>query len=174
MKLSKELIDMLNKQISNERFNEAFYWSCATYFDELNLENIATYFKLHAKEERSHAEKFYEFLDENGARVIIDAVPAPERSFKSFSHPFELAVLAEEKTSLNIRNLCIQADKDNDHRALNFLRKFEEEQQEEEDLWSYNLSRANLADGDKAATLILDSEMAQRAVNGNKKYKYND
>ena len=43
--------------------------------------------------------------------------------------------------------------------------------EEEEDLWNYNLERAKLADGDKAATLILDHEMAQREANGNKKYK---
>ena len=55
--------------------------------------------------------------------------------------------------------------------AARFLREFELEQQEEEDLWNYNLDRAKLADGDKAATLILDHEMAQREANGNKKYK---
>ena len=156
MKLSNKLISMLNTQLNNERFNEAFYWSCATYFDSLDLENIAMYFKLHAKEERSHAEKFYDFLDENGAKVIIDGLPSPERNFKDFSHPFELAVLAEEKTSDSIRELCKQASKEEDHRALRFLREFELEQQEEEDLWNYNLSRAKLANGDKAATLILD------------------
>lgn len=174
MKLSKELIDMLNKQLNHERFNEAFYWSCASYFDSLNLENISTYFKLQAKEERKHAERFYDFIDENGAKVIIDSVPAPERNFKSFSQPFELAVLAEEKTSLLIRNLSIQASKENDIRSLRFLMTFEDEQQEEEDLWNYNLSRAKLAENDNAATLMLDAEMSQREANGNKKYKYID
>ena len=84
---------------------------------------------------------------------------------------FELAVVAEEVTSEKIRKMSEVAAAEGDHRALKFLREFEAEQQEEEDLWTYNLDRAKLADGDKAATLILDHEMAQREANGNKKYK---
>ena len=174
MKLSDKLITMLNEQLNHERFNEAFYWSCATYFDNLDLENIATYFKLHSEEEKSHAERFYDFLNDNGAKVVIDGLPSPERNFKNFVHPFELAVIAEEKTSELIRSLCKQADKDDDYRALNFLKGFEQEQQEEEDLWNYNLSRAKLANGNDAAILIIDHEMAQRKAFNNKKYKCND
>ncbi len=174
MKMNKKLAQLMNEQVNHERFNEAFYWSCATYFDSLNLENIATYFKLHALEERSHAERFYNYLDENGERVIIDAVKAPERNFKSMTNAFELAVVAEEATSEKIRKMAEMAADIGDYRALKFLKEFELEQQEEEDLWTYNLSRAELADGDKAATLIFDHEMAQREANGNKKYKYKD
>ena len=171
MKMNKKLAQLMNEQVNHERFNEAFYWSCASYFDSLSLENIATYFKLHALEERSHAERFYNYLDENGERVIIDAVKAPERDFKSMTQAFELAVVAEEVTSEKIRAMSKLAADLEDHRAARFLREFELEQQEEEDLWTYNLSRAKLADGDKAATLIFDHEMAQREGNGNKKYK---
>lgn len=172
MKLNEKLVKLLNQQVNHERFNEAFYWSCGSYFDSLDLENIGNYFKLHAKEEREHAERFYNFLDENGERVIIDAVPAPAKDFKSFSQPFELAVLAEERTSQLIRDMCKLALKEDDYRSLKFLKDFELEQQEEEDLWTYNLSRAKLAEDDKAAILIIDHEMAQREKNGNKKYKY--
>ena len=87
------------------------------------------------------------------------------------TNAFELAVVAEEVTSEKIREMSKLAAKLEDHRAARFLREFELEQQEEEDLWNYNLDRAKLADGDKAATLILDHEMAQREANGNKKYK---
>ena len=44
MKMNKKLAQLMNEQVNHERFNEAFYWSCASYFDSLDLENIATYF----------------------------------------------------------------------------------------------------------------------------------
>lgn len=171
MKLSDKMIKKLNEQIQHELLNEHFYWSCASYFDFLDLDNIAKYFRLHAAEEKTHAERFYDYINENGGRAIIPEVKKPICDFKNIVHPFELSVIAEEDTSKNIREISKLAAEEQDHRTIHFIHSFELEQQEEEDLWNYNLSRAKLAEKDNGALLILDHEMAQRKKFNNKKYE---
>lgn len=174
MKLSEKMLKILNEQIAHELFNEHFYWACAAYFDYIDLDNIARYFRLHAAEEKTHADKFYDYINDNGGRAIIPEVKKPMGEFKNVVHPFELAVQAEEDTSENIRKISKLAAEEQDHRTIHFIHEFELEQQEEEDLWNYNLSRVKLAEKDNSALLILDHEMSQRAAFGNKKYKPQD
>ena len=50
-----------------------------------------------------------------------------------------------------------------------FSKTFELEQQEEEDLWIYNLNRAKIVGKDPAALLKFDCEMAMRRQYGIKK-----
>ena len=171
MELDNKILNKLNEQIAHELFNEHFYWACASYFDEIGLSNIAMYFRLHAAEEKTHAEDFYDFINANGGKAIIPEVKKPMCDFKNIVHPFELAMVAEKDTSKQIRELSKLASELQDFRTLEIARKYELEQQEEEDLWSYNLKRAKLAEKDDGALLILDHEMAQRKAFGNKKYK---
>ena len=171
MKLDKKLEKMLNEHMNHERFNETFYLAGAAYFDSQNLEGMSSYFKLHAAEEKTHFERFYNYIDENGGTCIITGIedPGDLGNFKSIQDVFEKAVAAEELTSKRIREINKYAYSINDFRARRFLNEFELEQQEEEDLWDYNLSRAKVVGKDPAALLKFDCEMAMRRQYGIKK-----
>lgn len=171
MKLDKKLEKMLNDHMNHERFNETFYLAGAAYFDSQNLEGMSSYFKLHAAEEKTHFERFYNFIDENGGTCIITGIEdlGDLSSFKSICDVFDKAVAAEELTSKRIREINKYAHDIGDFRARTFLNSFEQEQQEEEDLWDYNLSRAKLAEKDPAALIKFDCEMSLRRQFGVKK-----
>lgn len=171
MKIDKKLEQMLNDQANHERYNETFYLACAAYFDSLDLEGMSSYFILHAAEEKTHFERFYDYIVENGGTVKITGIDDPGKlaDFKSITDVFVKAVAAEELTSKKVRELNNYAHSINDYRARRFINEFELEQQEEEDLWNYNLSRAKLCENDKAALLKFDCEMAMRRQYGVKK-----
>lgn len=171
MKLDKKLEKMLNEHMNHERFNETFYLAGAAYLDFLELEGMSSYFKLHAAEEKTHFERFYDYIEENGGRCIITGIEDPAKlgDFKSVQDVFEKAVAAEELTSKRIREINDYAHEINDFRARTFLNTFELEQQEEEDLWNYNLARAKIVKDDPAALLKFDCEMAMRRQCGVKK-----
>ncbi len=171
MKLDKKLEQMLNDHMNHERFNETFYLAGAAYFDSMDLEGMSSYFKLHAAEEKTHFERFYNYIDENGGTCIITGIEDPSKlgKFKSIEDVFEKAVAAEDLTSKRIREINNYANEIDDFRARKFLDEFEYEQQEEEDLWNYNLSRAKIASKDPAALLKFDHEMSMRRQYGIKK-----
>lgn len=171
MKIDSKLCKMLNNQANHERFNETFYLAAAAYFDSLDLEGMSSYFILHAEEEKSHFQRFYNYINENGGNVEITGIEDPKEliNFKSVTDVFIKAVQAEELTSRKIRELNTYADSINDYRAMKFINTFEDEQQEEEDLWNYNLSRAKLCEKDMAALIKFDEEMALRKICGAKK-----
>ena len=171
MKMDKKLEEMLVDHMNHERFNETFYLAGAAYFDSLDLEGMSSYFKLHAAEEKTHFERFYDYIEENGGRCIITGIEDPAKlgEFKSVQDVFEKSVAAEEITSDRIREMNDYAHKIGDFRAIRFLDTFELEQQEEEDLWIYNLNRAKIVGKDPAALLKFDCEMAMRRQYGIKK-----
>lgn len=172
MKLDKKLEQMLNDQMNHERFNETFYLAGAAYFDCVDMEGMSSYFKLHAMEEKTHFERFYDYIDENGGCIKITGIDDPSKltEFKSVGDVFLKALAAEELTSKKIRDVNNYAVSINDRRACRFLDTFEDEQQEEEDLWTYNLSRAQLCEKDPAALIKFDEEMAYRKMCGAKKF----
>ena len=171
MLIDKKLEQMLNNHMNHERFNETFYLAGAAYFDSMDLEGMSSYFKLHAAEEKTHFERFYNYIDENGGTCNITGIEDLSKlnKFKSIEDVFEKAVAAEDLTSRKIREINNYANKINDFRARKFLDEFEYEQQEEEDLWNYNLSRAKIASKDPAALLKFDYEMSMRRQYGIKK-----
>ena len=171
MLIDKKLEQMLNNHMNHERFNETFYLAGAAYFDSMDLEGMSSYFKLHAAEEKTHFERFYNYIDENGGTCNITGIEDLSKlnKFKTIEDVFEKAVAAEDLTSRKIREINNYANKINDFRARKFLDEFEYEQQEEEDLWNYNLSRAKIASKDPAALLKFDYEMSMRRQYGLKK-----
>lgn len=171
MKLDKKLENMLNEQANHERFNETFYLAGAAYFDSLDLEGMSSFFKLHAEEEKTHFVSFYNYINDNGGNVKITGIEDPGKlaEFKSIQDVFEKSVAAEELTSTRIRELNKYAESIGDFRARKFINEFEDEQQEEEDLWNYWLTRAKLVGQDPSALLKLDEEMGLRLQHGIKK-----
>ena len=58
MKISSELADAINEQINFEMYSGYVYLSMATWFEEQNLDGMAHWMKIQAKEEYEHAIRF--------------------------------------------------------------------------------------------------------------------
>ena len=163
--ISKKLQEAINYQINRELFSEYYYLSMASYFNSAGLSGFENFFLIQVEEERFHAMKMYNFLNERGARVCLQAIEAPKTEFKSALEVFELAYEHEKLVSSLINDLMDLAIKENDHAAKNHLNWFVEEQVEEEASMDTILNKLKLIGGEGHGLLMLDNELATRVFN---------
>ncbi|NMA48841.1 MAG: ferritin, partial [Tissierellia bacterium] len=85
-----------------------------------------------AKEEYEHAMKFYDFINDMGGRVTVQAMPEPKNDYSSFLEVFETALHHEKSVTTRIYDLLDMAKEENNYPTIAFLQWFVEEQLEEE------------------------------------------
>ena len=163
--ISQKLQDAINYQINRELYSEYYYLSMASYFNSIGLSGFENFFLVQVEEERFHAMKMYNFLNERGARVFLQAIEAPKTDFKSPLEVFELAYDHEKLVSKLINDLMDLSIKENDHAAKNHFDWFVAEQVEEEASMDTILNKLKLIGGEGHGLLMLDNELAQRAFN---------
>ncbi|MCK5162066.1 MAG: ferritin [Desulfobacula sp.] len=160
--LSQKLQDAINYQINRELFSEYYYLSMASYFNSAGLSGFENFFLVQVEEERFHAMKMYNFVNEKGGRVYLQAIEAPKTQFESALEVFKLAYEHEKLVSKLINDLMDLAIKENDHAAKNHLNWFVEEQVEEEASMDTILNKLKLIGGEGHGLLMLDNELGQR------------
>lgn len=160
--ISESIQRAFNEQIKKELDSAYLYLSMATYFDSQNLEGMAHWMKVQAKEEYKHAMKFYEHINERGGRVELFALEKPAKEwagpFEVFKHVYE----HEQKVTASIYSLVELAKKENDHAAYNFLQWFVSEQVEEESSASKLLQTLEKIKDNPVGIIMMDRELAKR------------
>ena len=81
--ISKAMQDAINDQINKEFYSSYLYLSMAAYFENKNLPGFAHWMRIQEGEEREHAMKFYDFMIDRGAQVLLPPIAAPESDWKS-------------------------------------------------------------------------------------------
>jgi ferritin len=166
--MKKEIQDAINNQIKEETFSAYLYLSMAAYFERENLAGAATWMKSQAQEEMVHSMKFFDFLNQKGGVVKLQAIPQPDHDFKSIVDVFEQALEHEKFITSKINDLYDLAAKEGDRSFQVFLNWFVEEQDEEEDTVNQILGKLDGLDlKSKHAVLMIDSELGQRPLIAN-------
>ena len=112
--ISQKLQDAYNQQINRELFSEYLYLSMAAYFNSAGLKGFENFFLVQVQEERAHAMKMYQFVNERGGRVHLKAIEAPKTDFKSTLDVFEMAHDHEKLVTSLINALMDLAIKENE------------------------------------------------------------
>merc|ERR1712241_800226 len=90
----------INKQINMELYASYVYLSMSFYFsrDDVAFPGFAKYFKKNSDEEREHAQKFMEYQNNRGGRIVLQDVGKPAQD--EWGSPVEAieAALELEKT----------------------------------------------------------------------------
>lgn len=107
------------------------YVAISTWFDAEAFPNLSIYFAKQAEEEREHAMKMVQFLNDTDQEVIIPAIPAPKCGFGSVAEAIQLAYDQEVQVTQQITAIYNVAAEGNDRITQNFLQWFIEEQVEE-------------------------------------------
>lgn len=160
--LSKTLQDAINLQLNKELSSEYIYLGMAAYTKSLDLDGFANFFTVQVQEERFHAMKFYNFLLDRGAEVVLKEIPAPGGNYKNVIDVFEKTLAHEQFITKSINELMDLAVKENDHSLVSFLKWFVDEQVEEEATVSRILNRLKLIGGEGQGLLMIDTELAAR------------
>ena len=81
--LSKKMEKALNGQINAEMYSSYMYLSMSAWFEQQGLAGLATWMNQQAQEEMFHAMKFFNFVHERGAKVLLEAIAKPPVKWKS-------------------------------------------------------------------------------------------
>jgi ferritin len=74
---------LLNEQINKEFYSAYLYLSIANYYDGLDLDGYANYYRIQAQEERDHALLFLTYMQNNSLDIVFKAIEKPEQEFDS-------------------------------------------------------------------------------------------
>jgi ferritin len=76
-RLSDQLTEALNAQMTKEAHASQIYLSYASWADNNGYSGISNFLLRHAAEERDHMMKLFEYILKRGAKVEVAAIPAP-------------------------------------------------------------------------------------------------
>ncbi len=130
--INKKLETALNKQINEEMFSAYLYLSMSAYFHSLNLGGFASWMKVQAQEEMSHAMKFFHFLEEMEGRISLQTIQEPEKKWQSPLAAFTAVQRHERHISGCINDLYRLAMAESCYPMQIMLQWFIKEQVEEE------------------------------------------
>ena len=160
--LSERMQKGLNAQMIAELYSSYLYLSMNAYFKSVNLDGFANWMYAQAQEELMHAMKFYEFINQRGGRVTLDAIEAPPTEWDGPLAVFEDTLKHEQKVTGLINDLVEVAAEERDHATRIFLQWFVTEQVEEEDSVGSVLEQLKLLGDAKGGLFMMDRELAKR------------
>lgn len=160
--LSEKLLSKLNEQITHEFYSAHYYLAMAAYFMKEDLDGFANFFIVQAEEERAHAMKFFDYINEQGNEAIITGFKDPKRDFNSAEEIFTLALEHEKLVSSLINAMMDVAQEEKHYPSISFLQWFIDEQVEEEASMGKLLSTVKRVGEKGHGILMLDRELAAR------------
>ncbi len=160
--LSDKMVKALTRQMNREIYSGYLYLGMAAYADSIGLKGFANWFKGQFKEELEHGMRFYEYINSQGARVMLEDIEAPPQDFNSGPELFE-KTLAHEKAVTNlIHELVNMAIQENDTDTVNFLQWFVKEQVEEEATPANIIKRIEKEGRDRQGLKRVDEFLGKR------------
>jgi len=160
--LSEKMIKSINHQINRELYSAYLYLSMASYADSEGLNGFAIWFKVQAKEEEFHAEKMYNYVNQQGSRVLLEAIEQPPTEFSSMLDLFEKTLEHEKGVTAMINNLVKLAREKDDYATESFLQWYVTEQVEEEANPAEIIQKLKFIGKDGRGLLMMDKDLAAR------------
>ena len=156
------IFDLLNQQIAKEQYAAQLYLSMSAWFLEQDLDGIANYFRVQSKEELMHSEKFFDYLNDIGGKIVLQEVKQPPHDFKDALEIFEKALEHEKLVTKSIFDIVKAANDAGDYSTAAFLQWFVNEQVEEEANASQLISKIKMVNDNPSALYLFDQELAKR------------
>jgi len=160
--ISEKMQKAINEQINAELYSEYLYLSMAAYFESENYKGFAHWMKKQAEEEREHAFKLYDFMNDRGGRVILAAIDAPPASFKSVQEVFEKSLAHEREVTSKIHKINALAIEEKDYATTAHLQWFITEQVEEEATAEEILDQIRMVEGKPGTLFYIDRHLGKR------------
>ncbi len=162
--LKESVEKALNKQINAELYSAYLYQSMAAYFEDKSLAGFASWMDLQVGEERLHARKIYDYVNERDGRVILEGIEKPKSDWNSNLEVFEDSLAHEEKVTAMINDLVALAAEEKDYATHSFLQWFVDEQVEEEATFGEIVDKLRLVGDSTQSLFMMDDKLAARII----------
>ncbi len=135
--ISKELSDLMNKQIVEELRSAYIYLGMSSWAAEQGLRGFSDFMKTHAeKEEYKHAIKFFTYIIEAGGKVELGTIDSIPVDYANVEEALKAAIKHEEHITSKCKGLMDLAQEMKEYYAYDMLNWFLQEQIEEENLFT--------------------------------------
>ena len=159
---SKKMQDAMNDHLNAELYAAYLYLSMSAYFCSIHLSGFSNCMREQTREEMRHAMRFYEFINDRGGRVVLQAIDQPPVDFKSPLDAFEQTLENELTVTAEINKLYTHAVKEKDYASEVFLQWFVTEQVEEEKSAGEVVEALKMIGDAGPALLMFDRELGKR------------
>ncbi|QRN85922.1 ferritin [Clostridia bacterium] len=160
--LNLKVEESINDQINAELFSAYLYLSMSAYLESENLPGFASWMRVQFQEEQAHAMKFFDYVNERGGKVTLEAIEAPQTEWASVVEIFEHTLSHERMVTERINHLMDVALEERDYATESFLRWYIDEQVEEEASAEAILSQLERLEGHGNGMIMLDRELGTR------------
>ena len=160
--MDKKVAALINDQINKELYSAYLYLDFANYYGSVGLDGFANWYKIQAQEERDHAMLFFQYLENNGEKITLEAIAKPDKTLDSHMAPLEAGLEHEKYVTSLINNIYEAAHVVKDFRTMQLLDWFVKEQGEEEKNASDMITKMELFGTDAKGLYMLNSELGAR------------
>lgn len=160
--MDKKVSELLNDQINKEFYSAYLYLDMANFYAAKGLDGYANWYEIQAKEEQDHAMLFYQYMQNNGQKVTLEAIAKPDKEFGELMDPLKAAYEHEQYVTSLINNIYAAAQEVKDYRTVQFLDWFVKEQGEEETNASDMITKMELFGYDAKGLYMLNNELKSR------------
>ena len=162
--MNKKIEEAFNSHLNAEFYSSYLYLSMANQFAAQNLQGMTSWMKVQAGEERLHAMKFIDFINDRGGRVLLQQIDQPKTEWSSPLEAFQDAYNHECLISSKINKLVDLAIAESDHAANTFLQWFVTEQVEEEATALSIVDKLKMIDNNSMGLMMIDDQLGQRTA----------
>ena len=156
------MLKELNQQINEEAYSSYIYEAMAADLENEGYKGMATWMRVQAREEKIHADIFYNYILERQGKVELEAIAKPPSTWEDPLAIFQGAYKHEQHITGRINHMMKVARDENDNATAQMLHWFVEEQVEEEANTSEAVQQLEIVKGDGRGVLMLDREMGAR------------
>ncbi|MCK5237430.1 MAG: ferritin [Deltaproteobacteria bacterium] len=162
--ISEKMSEELNEHLNAELYSSYLYLSMSAYASHKGLSGAAHWLYMQAQEEMIHVQKFYEYLNDQDARIILETIEKPPTEFGAILELFNAVLGHEKEVTARVNKLMTLAVKESDHATQTFLQWFVTEQTEEEKTVRDIIDKLKLAGDSTTAVFMIEGELSSRVA----------
>ena len=160
--ISDKMTKEINAQINRELYSAYLYLAMSGDAMNKGFKGAAAWFAVQFSEEQGHALRFIKYLQDQNAKVDLQAIDAPKKEWKDLLDMFQNTLAHEKTVTANINKLMALAVSEKDFATQGALQWFVNEQVEEEAndmevIWMLEMSA-----GSKGALFMADKKLGDR------------
>ncbi len=160
--ISEKMRAALNGQLNKEYTSAYIYLGLSAFASKKGYNGCASWFMVQYQEEVAHGMKLFNYLDDQGADIVLEDIKAFNYSGNSIKEAFKVALEHEQKMTKWLNELSDLAMSEKDHATYNVLQWYVTEQVEEEALFGEIIDKINLIGEHGNGMYNLDKELGQR------------
>ncbi|HOU21053.1 MAG: ferritin [Kiritimatiellae bacterium] len=160
--ISKKMAQEINAQINREFFSAFLYLAMANDAVDKGFNGTARWMTLQFEEEQEHALKFAKYLQDQGEKVVLGAMDAPQTEWSSILAMFQDALAHEKKVTAWINDLYTLALEEKDYATQSMLKWFIDEQVEEEANCNEAIAALSMVSKSVNGTFMYDRQLGKR------------